>query len=279
MPKITSLPSLDIIHGFRGVLDFYLWKGIPCVRKWPVNPKSHHSEATKAAAVIFGAVSKAYSLLGTVPLAAYVEDAKAQPRTPRDIYMAAAFGNLHEVIMSDFQTMLAECVTALKLLDDMQSALESIDTDRLQVNVKESTLPSGAATNAKLDEIISALATGAPFTIPWIIDGSLAEITDGEKGHLPIPFACTIHSCTMLANQSGSIVVDIWKDSYANFPPTVADTITAAAKPTITTADKSQDTTLSGWDIDITAGDVLAFNVDSCTDIQRVTLSLSVTKV
>lgn len=279
MPKITKLPSLDIIHGFRGVLDFYMWKSIPCVRKWPVNPKSHHSEATKAAAVIFGAVSKAYSLLGPVPLAAYVEDAQDQPRTPRDIYMSAAFGKLHEVIMSDFESMLAECVTALQLIDDLQGALESIDTDRLQVNVKDSSLPSGAATNAKLDEIISALATGAPFTIPFIIDGGPNPITLGDMGHLHIPFACTIHSCTMLADQSGSIVVDIWKDSYANFPPTVADTITAAAKPTITTADKSQDTTLTGWDIDITAGDVLAFNVDSCATIQRLTISLSVTKV
>jgi len=279
MPRLKNLPSLDIINGFRGIVDFYLWKGLPVARLWPRNPKSHHSPATIAAAAVFGVILKNYHLLGGTLLDAFEADAADQTRTGRDIYVSAMLGNLHEVIMSDFETMLGECVTALQLIDDMQAALASIDTDRLQVNVKESSLPSGAATNAKLDEIIQALATGAPFTIPFVIDGALAEITDGEKGHIPIPFACTIHSCTMLANQSGSIVVDIWKDSYANFPPTVADTITAAAKPTISAAQKSQDTTLSGWDTDITAGDVLAFNVDSCTDIQRLTISLSVTKV
>jgi hypothetical protein len=115
-------------------------------------------------------------------------------------------------------------------------------------------------------------------TITFIIDGSGSVITTGIKGDLEIPFACTINRVTMLADQSGSIVVDLWKDTYANYPPTVADTITAAAKPTITTATKSQDATLTGWTTSIAAGDTLRFNVDSVTTIQRVTISLKVTK-
>ena len=83
---------------------------------------------------------------------------------------------------------------------------------------------------------------------------------------------------TALADQTGSIVVDIWKDTYANFPPTDADSITASAPPTISTATKAQDATLTGWTTSIAAGDILRFNVDSVTSIQRVTLSLKVTK-
>jgi len=82
----------------------------------------------------------------------------------------------------------------------------------------------------------------------------------------------------VLADQTGSIVVDIWKDSYANFPPTDADSITASAPPTISSAQKSQDSTLTGWTTSISAGDILAFNVDSCSTIARVTLSLKVEK-
>lgn len=82
----------------------------------------------------------------------------------------------------------------------------------------------------------------------------------------------------MLADQSGSIVVDIWKDTYANFPPDNADSITAAAPPTISGAQKSQDATLTGWTTAIAAGDILAFNVDSCATITRVTISLKVEK-
>lgn len=115
-------------------------------------------------------------------------------------------------------------------------------------------------------------------TITFIIDGGGAAITTGIKGDLEIPFACTITRATMLADQSGSIVVDIWKDTYANYPPTVADTITAAAKPTISATTKSQDATLTGWTTSVAAGDTLRFNVDSITTCQRVTLSLRVTK-
>lgn len=115
-------------------------------------------------------------------------------------------------------------------------------------------------------------------TITFIIDGGGAEIATGEHGHLEIPFACSINRVTMLADQSGSIIVDIWKDTYANFPPDNTDSITASAPPTITTAQKSQDSTLTGWTTAIAAGDCLAFNVDSVTDIERLTLSLKVTK-
>ena len=115
-------------------------------------------------------------------------------------------------------------------------------------------------------------------TINFVIDGGGSAITTGIKGDLIVDFACTINSATLLADQSGSIVIDIWKDTYANFPPTVADTITAAAKPTLSAALKSQDTTLTGWTTAIAAGATLRFNVDSVATIQRCTLSLKVTR-
>ena len=116
-------------------------------------------------------------------------------------------------------------------------------------------------------------------SVTFIIDNAGTAITTGEKGHLEIPFACTILQATMLADQSGSIVVDIWKDSYANYPPTDADSITASAPPTISEAVKSQDATLSGWTTAVSAGDILAFNVDSCSTITRIVLSLKVKKI
>lgn len=114
--------------------------------------------------------------------------------------------------------------------------------------------------------------------IAFVIDGGGSTITTGVKGDLPVPFGCTITEWTLLADQSGSIVVDIWKDTYANYPPTVADTITASAKPTISTATKGQSSTLTGWTTTITAGDTLRFNVDSITTCTRVVLALKVTR-
>jgi len=115
-------------------------------------------------------------------------------------------------------------------------------------------------------------------SITFIIDGGGSAITTGIKGALEIPFACTINRVTLLADQSGSIVIDIWKQAYADYPPENANSIVSAAPPTITTAEKSQDSTLTGWTTAIAAGDCLMFNVDSITTCTWVTLSLKVTK-
>ena len=115
-------------------------------------------------------------------------------------------------------------------------------------------------------------------TIQYVIDGGGDAITTGIKGDLEIPFACTITAATALADQTGSIVVDIWKDTYANYPPTDADSITAAAPVTISSATKSQDTTLTGWTVSVTAGDTLRFNVDSVSTVTRCVISLKIKK-
>ena len=116
-------------------------------------------------------------------------------------------------------------------------------------------------------------------SIVYVIDGGGAIYSNGVKGFLQIPFNCTITAVSLLADQTGSTVIDIWKDTYANFPPTGADSITGAAKPTITASNKSVNSTLTGWTTTITAGDVLAFNVDSVTTITRVTITLSVNRI
>lgn len=111
-----------------------------------------------------------------------------------------------------------------------------------------------------------------------IIDGGGSAITTGVKGDIEVPFGCTITAWEVLADQSGSIVIDVWKDTYANFPPTVADTITGSEKPTLSSATKNQDTNLTTWTTSVSAGDILRFNVDSATTVTRVTLSITVTR-
>lgn len=116
------------------------------------------------------------------------------------------------------------------------------------------------------------------YDVEFIIDGGGSVITTGIKGDYRISNPGVIVAATLLAHQSGSIVVDIWKDTRANFPPTDADSITAAAPPTLSSADDSEDTTLTGWTTAIAAGDILRFNVDSVTTITRVTVHLKVRK-
>lgn len=107
-----------------------------------------------------------------------------------------------------------------------------------------------------------------------IIDGGGATITTGVKADVYLLENLTVEGWTLLADQSGSIQLDIWQDTYANFPPTVADTITASDKPLISSATKGQDLAPTGWDSTLDAGSSLRINVDSVTTIQRVTLTL-----
>jgi len=115
---------------------------------------------------------------------------------------------------------------------------------------------------------------GLESAITVLFDGGGSAITTGVKCFMRVPFDCTITEVVLLADQSGSIVIDIWKDSYANHPPTDADSITASAPPTLSTAVKSSDSTLTGWTKSVSEGDILAFNVDSATTVTLVTLIL-----
>ncbi len=134
--------------------------------------------------------------------------------------------------------------------------------------------------DVQVDEVVDALRLRtlwmdiASFTSPG------SAIATGVAGYVPVPWAGTITKVQLLSTDpsvtSGSIVVDIWKDAYANYPPTVADTITAAAKPTLSSAIKFEDSTLTGWTTTLAAGDVLGFNVDSVTSVTRVLLTLTV---
>lgn len=172
--------------------------------------------------------------------------------------------------------------------------------------VAASLKPSGSA--ATTDEALRALGTGAnnaaagndsrlsdartptdnsvsvaklttatkTLTLNFLIDGGGSTITTGIKGDMVVDFDFTIKQATLLADQTGSIVVDLWKDTYANYPPTNADSICASAKPTISSATKSQDATLTGWTVNGNAGDIIRVNVDSITTCTRVLLSLKI---
>jgi len=111
-------------------------------------------------------------------------------------------------------------------------------------------------------------------SINFMIDGGGNEIITGIKGDVRIPSDLVIQSVTLLADTTGNIVVDIWKDTYGAYPPTDANSITASAVPTITGGIKYEDTTLTGWTKNCSEGETLRYNVDSVVSITRVNVIL-----
>lgn len=100
------------------------------------------------------------------------------------------------------------------------------------------------------------------------------EINAGDQVFFRIHGDHTWTGVSILAAESGSVVFDIWKDTHTNAPPTVADSICASAKPTLSSAQKANDTTLTGWTTSGTDGDWYVINVDSMTGLTNVTLAL-----
>jgi len=112
-------------------------------------------------------------------------------------------------------------------------------------------------------------------TIQFVIDGGGSAITAGVKGDLEIPSDFYITHVTMLADTTGSIIVDLWSDTYANYPPTVADTVCGSSFPTISSAAKSTTSTFTGWVTrTLLRGNTLRYNVNSAATITRCTISL-----
>jgi hypothetical protein len=168
--------------------------------------------------------------------------------------------------------------------------LAGIGTDDHHARDHADTHSDGGADEVTVQDLGSAAATdgqvlkadgssGLAFeddsvVVNFIIDGGGSVITTGEKGHVELTFAMAITGWTILADQAGSIVVDVWKDTYANYPPTNADSIAGTEKPTLSSAQQNQDLSLTTWTTTVAAGDILAFEVESATTVTRVTVAL-----
>ena len=118
------------------------------------------------------------------------------------------------------------------------------------------------------------ITNGTYFTINFIIDGGGEAISTGIKGDLIVDVDATILSQTMLLDQASTTILDIWVDTYAGYPPEVAETITASAKPETSAAIKDQDATLTGWTKTISAGETIRFNVDANDAATRILIAL-----
>lgn len=97
--------------------------------------------------------------------------------------------------------------------------------------------------------------------------GNSTLLPPGVFADIRVPFAATIVGVTLLADVAGDAVVDIFKDTLANYPPTAADSICGSNKPTLDGARTYEDTSVTGWTTAIAAGDCLRFNIDSVNTI------------
>lgn len=63
MARLNALPDKDTIDYYKGSVDFYLWKGIPCARRWPRYQKRNPSPEEAAVQSDFSYINKLASKL------------------------------------------------------------------------------------------------------------------------------------------------------------------------------------------------------------------------
>lgn len=112
-------------------------------------------------------------------------------------------------------------------------------------------------------------------TVVFLIDNGSQDITTGNKGFLTLDVTGTIESWTVLSENPGYIAIDIQKSSYSDFPNNF-NSIVGSEFPNLYNQTKNKDDNLTTWQKTIDLGDVLKFNVLSCTGIQKCSVFLKV---
>ncbi len=163
----------------------------------------------------------------------------------------------------------------LRFMDGDNSNFAAITAPASVTSDYTITLPAaGGAANDVLQFDGSQNASFVTNTrsLNFVIDGGGSAITTGKKGVIVLDGNYTVTGWTIIADQSGSIVVDVNRATYTNFPTTAS--IAGTELPTLSSAQKNEDLTLSSWTTTLSARDVLEFEVDSASTVTRVTVAL-----
>lgn len=86
MAILNVLPSQAIIDGFKGKIDFYLWRGIPCARKWPRSPGHLRAQSVMAQWPLFTEAAQGWSKITQEEQDAYRRMASGTGLSGRDLF-------------------------------------------------------------------------------------------------------------------------------------------------------------------------------------------------
>ena len=112
--------------------------------------------------------------------------------------------------------------------------------------------------------------------LEFVFDGGGEPLAGGEFVTMRVPFACTIKSLTMLADDSPtSTTVDIYKCAFTGYPDDLTS-IVGGTLPELGGAPSMEDTELDGWDTALEEGDVILCYVDTTDTIAKLSVVLKI---
>lgn len=99
MARLLEMPHQAIIDGFKGSVDFYVHRGIPCARSWPKSPGKARSPEVRAQWPLFSYASKEWNNLSQFVRDAYIELATNSGLSGRDMQVRAYLSGLYRYPM------------------------------------------------------------------------------------------------------------------------------------------------------------------------------------
>ncbi len=144
--------------------------------------------------------------------------------------------------------------------------------------------PDGATPAEELGASDFTELLKAFFSKPWGITVQSSDpavaIANGTYGPIPVPHNMTLTAVQIVAipitgQTVGNITFDVYVDTYANFPPTVGDSIIGAGtKPALAGAVKMRDTDLSDYTtLNLPAGSEAYFVVSGASNLRVAKLT------
>ena len=147
-----------------------------------------------------------------------------------------------------------------------------LSSDKMVISKADGTVEPSSVTFEQVETEVNASQT-----LQIIADGGGVVLDTGNVGYVEVPFDCVITKATVITDQVGDITVDIWKDTFANYPPTNAQSITGGNELAFIGNNKA-NSSLTNWSLTLTKGDIICFNIDTAVTVTKATISLSLDK-
>lgn len=150
----------------------------------------------------------------------------------------------------------------------------------LSTGITDSTTAGRALLTAADEDAQRTLLSVEHYSIQRELGNGTTAIVAGEEVWVPIDIDGDIVEVTLLADAAGDVVLDLQQDTFANFPPTGADSLintgAGGVKPTLSTARTLRVTSFANWTVGLIGGRILRIVVDSAATITRLLINIKV---
>lgn len=204
-------------------------------------------------------------------------------------YEAPSKGIQYQNLILDDLTSQFDCARTVFNLTVAGEAYSALNDQQLIISVNNTILQPGVGYTVSGDQITFATAPcNVPFfgialantadltrSINYVVDNGSRPMTTGNKGYLTIDVTGEIQSWVIVADAVGTLEVDIKKCAFSDFPNTVS--ICGGNTPQLNAEVKNTDIVLNGWSKQLTAGDIIQYEVINTTvSISNFAIALKV---